>query len=359
MEIHQLLVGASPGDAITNAALDLRNLLRQFCASEVYARFFDARLSGDVLPLRDFRRRQVAHPEENIIIFHASIGEPEVFSFIQERPERLVIVHHNISPPGPFIPYDPAFAGLLDGGRRELMALSKRAVMALADSHYNAEHLASLGYRNVRVSPLILDVQRLLEVEPHEATASHLEKEVRGPVALFVGQLLPHKQPDFLIQAYHALVTNIEPDAHLIVVGPSRLPQYTAALELLVRELQLPHAWLTGRVTDAELVAFYRRADVFVTTSEHEGFCAPLLEAMAFEVPIIARGFAAIPETLGDAGLLLPPDDGPLLIAEAMGELLANAPLRSELVGRGRRRLHDFDPDKARATVLTHLLELV
>lgn len=359
MEIHQVLVGASPGDAITNAALDLRDILRRICPSDVYARFYDPRIEHEVVPLKDFARRPASHPEDNVILFHASIGEPEVFNFIQERPERLVVIHHNISPAQPFVPYDPVFAGRLEGGRRELAQLSRRASMALADSAFNAEDLRSLGYRNVRVSPLLLDLDRLCAVEPHPPTVNHFDKMVKGPLVLFVGQQLPHKRPDFVLEAYHALSTYLDPDAHIAFVGAPRLPRYTAALELLLHELHLPKAWIAGRVTDEELVAYYRRADLFVTATEHEGFCAPLLEAMAFDVPVLARSFAAVPETAGDAAVLLVPDDGPLVMAEAMHEMLGNDALRASLVERGRRRLQDFAPDTARATVLGHLMELV
>jgi glycosyltransferase involved in cell wall biosynthesis len=358
MEIHQVLVGASPGDAITNAALDLRTLLRQVGRSEVYVRFFDHRLDGDVLPLKDFSAKPASHPEDNVIVFHASIGEPEVFDFLRERPERIVVVHHNISPSAPFMAYDPVFAGRLEGGRRELAALARRAEMALADSEFNADDLRSLGYRNVRVSPLVLDIDRMLAVEPHPLTVNHFDTMVKGPLVLFVGQLLPHKRPDFLLEAYHALTTYIDPDAHLAIVGAPRLPRYTSALELLLAELHLPKAWITGRVSDQELAAYYRRADLFVTATEHEGFCAPLLEAMAFDVPVLARAFAAVPETMGDAGLVLPADDGPLVMAEAMAELLGNDALRAAMIDRGRARVAHFAPDKARATMLSHLTEL-
>lgn len=358
MEVHQVLVGASPGDAITNAALDLRDVLRGVCPSDVYARFYDARLENEVLPLRDLARRPASHPEDNLILFHASIGEPEVFNFIQERPERLVVIHHNISPPAPFMAYDPVFAGRLEGGRRELASLSRKAILALADSAFNAQDLRSLGYRNVKVSPLLLDLDRLSAIEPHALTVNHFDKLVKGPLVVFVGQQLPHKRPDFVLQAFYALSTYLDPDAHLVLVGAPRLPRYTSALEMLLHELHLPRAWIAGRVSDEELVAYYRRADLFVTASEHEGFCAPLLEAMTFDVPVLARSFAAVPETARDAAVLLDPDDGPLVMAEAMHELLHSDAVRAELVERGRRRLEDFSPAAARATMLGHLMDL-
>jgi glycosyltransferase involved in cell wall biosynthesis len=155
------------------------------------------------------------------------------------------------------------------------------------------------------------------------------------------------------------LTTYSRPDAHLALVGAPRLPRYTASIELLLHELHLPGAWIPGRVSDEELAAYYRRADLFVTASEHEGFCAPLLEAMAFGVPVLARSFAAVPETAGDAAVLLDPDDGPLVMAEAMDEMLGDKALRDDLVARGRRRVQDFNPEASRATVLQHLLDMV
>jgi glycosyltransferase involved in cell wall biosynthesis len=359
MEINQILVSASPGDAVTNAAFEIRELLRRVGRSEIYARYFHDDLQDDVFQLSDYARHHSARPHDDMLLFHASIGEPDVLAFLLDRPERLVVIYHNISPSAPFLTYAPAFAGLLDGGRRELQVLAPRVVLALADSAYNAEGLHDLGYADVRLSPLIIDVSSMLSVEPDEGTANHLKTQVKGPVILFVGQLLPHKRPDFLIEAYHILVTKLVPDVNLILVGSDRrLPRYVSALHHMVNELNLTKAWITGSVTLEQLVAFYRDADLFVTASEHEGFCVPLLEAMAFRVPPLARAFGAIPETMGNAGLLLPPDVGPELAAEAIAEGLSNAGLRETLRAAGKKQLARFAPDRARETLVDHLLSV-
>jgi L-malate glycosyltransferase len=348
VEIHQVLVSASAGDAVTASAFELRALLRRIGPSDIYARYFDPSLQGDVHPLSSYaRRRRSRRPAADLLVFHASIGEPEVLSFIRERTERLVLVYHNISPASAFLPYDPAFAGLLEGGRRELEQLRDRAVMAIGVSQYNADELERMGYRDVRVAPLVLDLRNLVTQAPDPDTANHLATQVQGPVVLFVGQLLPHKRPDLLLKAYHLLVTYSLPEAHVVLVGAGRLPRYRQALQLFAQELNL-RAWIAGAVTPAQLVAFFRRADVFVTASEHEGFC----------VPVIARSHGAIPETMGDAGVLLPPDDDPALMAEAMAAVLGDRTLRQELVVRGHHRLAAFDADEARAAVLRHLVDV-
>lgn len=356
MEIHQLLVSASSGDAITNAAFELRDLLRRVGPSEIYACYYDDRLADEVQRLSSYARRP--RSAANLLVFHASIGEPWMLSFLMERTEPVVLVYHNIAPAAAFARYDPAFAGLLEAGRRDLVALRDRVCLALADSPYNARELQELGYGDVRVTPLIADPRRLLAVEPDPLGTHHLQTQVHGPVILFVGQLLPHKRPDLLVQAYHALVNYMVPDANLILAGPGRLPPYRDALQQFVQELYLPRAWITGAVSLEQLVAFYRRADVFVTASEHEGFCLPVIEAMAFGMPVVARARAALPETIADAGVLLPGDAGPLLLAEAVATVLEGGPVRARLVEAGHRRVRDFDADRARAAVLEQLLDV-
>jgi glycosyltransferase involved in cell wall biosynthesis len=178
---------------------------------------------------------------------------------------------------------------------------------------------------------------------------------VHGPLALFVGQLLPHKRPELLVEALHAVATYLIPEAHLVLVGAKRIPRFAAAVQRQIVELGLGNAWITGAISQAELRAYYERADLFVTASDHEGFCVPLLEAMSFGVPIVARGTSAIPETLAGAGIVLDPQDGPLVFAEAWANVATDSSVRDQLVARGRARLADFDPDDARKQVLDHL----
>jgi glycosyltransferase involved in cell wall biosynthesis len=353
MEVHQVLVSASAADAITNAALDLQGELRSLGPSEIFARHVDPHLTGRVHPIGHYSRH-ASRKGADLIVYHASIGEPSVFEFLCQRQEPLALIYHNISPSRHWVPYDPTFAALLDTGRDELARLSSRAELAVAVSEFNAGELRSLGFANVVVSPLVVDTDALRAIRSDPGMASYLSC-FDGPIFLFVGQMLPHKRPEWLLSAFHALVTYLEPKAHLVLVGIDRLRSYRQALDGFIAELNLNRAHMVGRVSLESLVACYRAADAFVTASEHEGFCAPLLEAMAFDVPVLARAYGAIPETLGDAGLLLGPDDSPLVAAEAMALLATEASLRAELVVRGRRRLRELDPGVGRMTLLGHL----
>jgi glycosyltransferase involved in cell wall biosynthesis len=352
--IHQVIVAASPGDAITNLALGTRRLLQRVGPSEVYAHHVSPALHGDVLPLAAYRPTHA----RSLLMFHASIGQPQVHEFLTARAEPLVLVYHNVTPGRYFEPYDPVFADLLEMGRREVERLRPQVVCAIADSRYNARELEEMGYRDVRVVPPVVDFRHLSTVEPRASTMSHLAG-FDGPIMLSVGQLMPHKRPDFLVHAIH--IAETYPDLHgfLLLVGHNRLERYTRAVREQIQELYLAGVHVVGPIDEPDLAAFFRSADVVVTASEHEGFCIPLLEAMSFEKPIVARACAAIPETVGDGALLLPPDEGPTLFAEALAELLAQEPLRRELVANGTRRLQELERRPPDVEIVEALLEVV
>jgi glycosyltransferase involved in cell wall biosynthesis len=359
MQVNQIVVSAAPGDAVTNSALEFRRLLRRVGPSEIFAQHVDPALAGDVLELPWFHQldRGRRRPTDDLIIFHGSIGAPEVFSFIMSRPERIVLMYHNVSPAPMYHEYDPAFAGLLESGRRDITRLAGKATMAMAPSAYNAIELVTMGYRDVRIVPLVVDVTRLQSLRPDPGVTAWLD-EIEGPVLLYIGQLLPHKQPERLVQAFHVLSTYLHPDAHLVLAGANRSAAYKARFETYARQLNLPNLHVLGPVSDEAMASLYRRADVLVTTSSHEGFWVSPLEAMAFGVPVVARATAAIPETVGDAGVLVPADGGTLLFAEAVHEVLSNDDLRNRLVEAGHRRVEDFDPDQARAAFLRNVLSV-
>src|SRR4026209_1617717 len=89
----------------------------------------------------------------------------------------------------------------------------------------------------------------------------------------------------------------------------------------------------TGPVPDEELAVYYRHAAVYVSLSEHEGFCVPLVEAMAADVLILAYAAAAVPDTLGGAGVQFAPKDLELA-AELLGQLAFKDSLRAPVNAR-------------------------
>ena len=125
------------------------------------------------------------------------------------------------------------------------------------------------------------------------------------------------------------------------------VPHYYATIRALIAEYKMlpDRFWFVGAVPNEELAAYYRNAHAYVSLSEHEGFCAPLVEAMAMDVPVLAYAEAAVPETLGGAGMSFAPKDLEYA-AELLGSLIYDEPVRAGVLEGQRRRVQDFGLDR-------------
>jgi glycosyltransferase involved in cell wall biosynthesis len=207
-------------------------------------------------------------------------------------------------------------------------------------SDYNRRELESAGFARTAVVPLLID-WRAYDVAPDPAVLSLLSA-VRTKL-LFVGRISPHKRQDDLIRLIAYYRACIDPEAQLVLVGSYRdQPQYHGRLRALAEELGVSNAvTFAGSVSLPALVAYYRSATAFVSLSEHEGFGVPLLEAMRFDLPVIAYDAGAVAETLGEAGLRVKTRELPE-IAELVGLVAERPDLRKTLTAAGRARLADF-----------------
>jgi len=146
-----------------------------------------------------------------------------------------------------------------------------------------------------------------------------------------------------------------DPEATLTVVGRPEPAVYASAVRRFVADLELSGAVrFAGRLADADLDACYRDADVLVVASEHEGFCLPVAEAMARGLPVLAFAEGAVPEVVGDAGVLLAAK-APLSTAAAAWRLQTDDDRRGRLVAAGRRRV----PELGLADAADRLVDLL
>lgn len=339
----QVLVGAEAGDAITRSALLLGDALARLGPATIHAEHVGEGLEDRVRPLDALASRP--NPTRPLI-FHTSMGSWPVHRAILAHAPELVVVHHNFSPPESFADIAPQVADDLVRGTWELTQLRDRVVRAVADSDYNAAQLHELGYRDVTVVAPTPDTGRLTATTPDAAMLGRISSWGPGPVVLGVSQLLPHKRTDRLLAAAAVLQAEHHPDATLALVGGERFAPYSRALRAAARTFGPRQPHFLGRITDAELAALYLRADLFVTLSEHEGFCIPVVEAMATGVPVVAAARAAIPATVADAGLLVDDPDDPHLVAEVMAAALADSGLRHLLIGRGMHRARQLSAER-------------
>jgi glycosyltransferase involved in cell wall biosynthesis len=339
MIVNQWVPAAHRGDAIGDSARRVRELLRaDGHASELYALTIDDDLRGDVLPFGD-----AGATRGDVTIFHFALPSPMTAPFAALSGAR-VLQYHNITPAHFFADYSPALFRLAALGRRELQSLAGRVDLALGDSEFNRQELEALGFAPTGVLPIAVNTERITGAPRRPALEKILGDGLMN--ILFVGRIVPNKKIDDHIRLAEVYKRYVDSHYRFIFVGRSdAVPAYYAQVRALVSELKMlpDRFWFTGPVPDEDLGAFYRWADAYVSLSEHEGFCVPLVEAMAADVPVLAYAAGAVPETLGGAGVLFSPKDLEVA-AEMLGMLVYDRPLRARVIEGQRQRLADFAP---------------
>src|SRR5690606_3919553 len=123
---------------------------------------------------------------------------------------------------------------------------------------------------------------------------------------LFVGRIAPNKKQDDIIKIFYYYKKFINPESRLILVGSYiGMERYYSELIKLVNDLDLQDVFFTGHIPFESILAYYQISHLFLCMSEHEGFCVPIVEAMLFDLPIIAYRSSAVPATLGNAGFVV------------------------------------------------------
>ena len=175
---------------------------------------------------------------------------------------------------------------------------------------------------------------------------------------LAVGRVSPNKALESTVTALAVARAHGDPAATLQIVGKPATDSYVAALHRYVADLGLAGAVrFAGHASDVAVASAYAHADVLVVTSEHEGFCVPVVEAMSVGLPVVAFDRGAVHEVLGEAGVLVS-DKDPYALADAIGALLADAPRRDAMSEAGRRRLGELDLESAADRFVSLLVPL-
>ena len=299
-QIHQLVSTITPGDAVGNTTLKTRDTLRKLgFESEIFRWECAPSLEKETLPAKEYLKYSSA---DSTVIFHYSIGS-ELNRMVWGLPDKLILCYHNITPPEFFLDIHNHVLGQLYHGRKQLAEFAGKCALAVGDSKYNRDELDEMGFSNTAVLPLALDFSDFDQpADPFilDAFSDHKKN------FLFIGRTVPNKKLEDLVKLYAVYKKYVSYDSRLIVVGDSRgFEVYKSQLMHLIGDIDLPDVIFTGKVDFPQLLAFYQVADAYVSLSQHEGFCVPLLEAMHFDVPVMALNRAAVGETMDGAGLLL------------------------------------------------------
>jgi len=342
--IDQVIPAIVEHDAVSNHTFEAQRLLQEMgFSSEIYARIIGPGCDGRVKPLDD-----LDGDRSRWLLYQSSIGSPAAEVFARHGAHKL-LDYHNITPADLVERWLPPLGAETRLGRAQLERLASGVAFALADSGFNAAELDAVGYRHTRVVPVLVDTGNI-EADPDDALMDRLarSKAAGGSDWLFVGQIAPHKAQHDIVKAFACYRRVFDGQARLHLVGREMGSTYRDAVRRFIADLGLSAAvTLTGSVSTSELAAYYASADVFVCCSDHEGFCAPIVEAMHRGVPVVVYAAAALPETVGAGGVLLS-SKSPAVVASAVHHVVEDQTLHRALVDAGRLRASELTIASAR-----------
>jgi len=324
IRIDQLLAGFADGDAISHEAVLVRNLLRaQGYSSDIYA---DRKHTSPSL-LDTCRDARELDPGE-VLIHHYSIGSPVLDQFAAAKSKKI-LRYHNVTPAHFFRAYDARITRQLELARGILPGIAAGVEVVWAASEFNAAELRQMKVSNVEVFPLLFK-----PANSHEADDPDIVSRLAGPLTtiLSVGRIVPNKRIDVLIKAFYYYVKRINPYSRLVIIGSNRsCPRYYDLLQMMAADLDIPNVCFEGFAAPHSMATYYRKSNLFVSTSDHEGYCLPLVEAMNHRVPVLAQNVGGMPEALDGAGVLYQNAD-PMQLALLIDMIVSRPDVREEIL---------------------------
>jgi glycosyltransferase involved in cell wall biosynthesis len=339
--VIQLLPTISYGDAVSSHALALERLLKKNkYKTGIYAESIDVRFpNGTAKRVNKLPKLS----KDDVVIYHMSTGS-YLNEFFGNLPCKKVMIYHNVTPAEFLEPYNSLAAKQCREGLASVKALADKVDYCITVSEFNKKDLVDMGYKcRIDVLPILIPFSDYDKQPDHELIEKYDGDGYTN--ILFTGRLAPNKCQEDVIKAYALYKKYYNPKSRLILVGSSSgYENYRRRLEIYISTLQVENVIMTGHIKFSQILSYYNLADIFLCMSEHEGFCVPLVEAMYFNVPVIAYDSSAIGGTLGGSGILLKEKDA-LLTAGMIDRLVRDSALRKKVIFGQQERLADFSPE--------------
>lgn len=355
MRIIQVLGSLLLGDAIGYHTIAIKKILIDAgYATEIYAEHIDKQFpERTAAPLP----RRFCPKADDILIYHLSFGGGLNLR-LRDWKCRKILMYHNITPPQFFEPYDEKSAASAKEGLEQASQLREHVERCVVMSGFNKRDLTAMGYPADRIWVMpsyFIPFENYEKVPDVDLLNQYSDGRIN---LLFVGRLAPNKRQEDVIRVFAYYKKYINANSRLFLVGAEAFPDYVEALRAYAAAIGVSDVIFPGHISFAQIIAIYRIASVFLCMSEHEGFCVPLVEAMYFDLPVIAYDAAAIPETLGGSGILLDSKD-PGLWAAWIQRIVGSPELRGQILEGQRNRLKQFHQQTAAAGFLNYLRQII
>ncbi|MGI6680852.1 MAG: glycosyltransferase [Bdellovibrionota bacterium] len=335
-KVCQLVHTLSYGDAISGEVIAMHRLLEENgFESNIYSINTHPKYKGLTKNYKELPLDTTAK-----VILHYSLGSDLNRVYENLNSAKRALVYHNITPYHFFEGVNPRIVNDIKSGILEFPKLCKITDLIIADSSFNALDIEKLGLE-AKVLPLLFDNKKW-NIEANVGIESILQKDNTINI-LHTGRLAPNKCIEDIIKSFYFLHHKIEKNSKLYLIGIDVDTEiYSFMLKELVAALNLKDAVrFCGSVADSELKAFYKNSSVYLSMSEHEGFCVPILEAMNFSLPVVSYKSTALEDTVGNGGILVS-EKKHEYIGEILYKVATDNKIRQEMIKAGKERISEF-----------------
>lgn len=338
MKVIQILHSLIYGDGVANCVLSISKILDELnFANNICALFVDERIKDKHIEKYDIYE-PIAAGDEDIIIYHLYDGNPLNY-IVENLYYRKILVFHNVTTPDFFRGIDDNVLKSCLWGAYDAAKTVGKYNKGIALSEFSKRNLIEMGWKSGDVSVIPLIKTNNIDDRPNSLIVNKYSNDYIN--ILFTGRMVPHKKIEDIIRIFIYYQKYVNRKSRLILVGGISQTNYYEALLDYIYLLNGKNIIFTGHITNEDLEAYYAVSNIFLCMSEHEGFCIPLVEAMKREIPIIAYSSTAVPDTLGEAGVLVDEKDEKVL-ADKINKLAFDAEYRKKIIDIQNKRLESL-----------------
>ena len=329
--VHQFVSTISPRDAVGNIVVSIQKILKESgYNSEIYAETIHPEMKKYAKSYTKYNKAN----SDDILIYHHGFAS-NLVDYLLPLKNKIILIYHNITPASFFIELDDETVAGCIRGREQLDQLRDKVITSFTFSKYSEEELIQKKFKNTVVIPAIIELKKVI--------FPYLRKKLDNSVILIcVGRIVPHKKIEDVLKIF-AFYQCIDNNSKLFLIGKfDESDSYFLWLKNIIKNIDLKNVIFINDVSDEELASYYEIADIYLSMSEHEGFCIPLVESMFHHVPIVAFDAGAVHETLDHSGILIQ-EKNYEEIAEIINLINEDKNLKEKLIKNQNKRLENLD----------------
>ncbi len=348
--IHQFTPSVAFGDSVSNALIYTQKILHDLgFKSEIFIceKMVDIKFNHEVYHITQYKES-----EDNLLLYHYATYN-ECHNKIIKLFNKKILVYHNITP-SHFFEKNGLLKEITTKARKQLKNSSSNFIGSYGDSEYNCKELKYFNYPNPIVLPILLDLENNFFTPLNDTI---LDKYRYSYNILFVGRVVTNKAQHQLIDTLFQLKQKGINNIKLFIVGGISEEDYFIFLKRYAKNLNIENSVIiTNKVTNIDLVSYYKIADLYLSLSEHEGFGMPLIEAMRFDIPVLAYNVGGVNSTVPNESLL--EKKSPIYVANKIIELQENPYFRVEILKKQKEYFDNFSYKNIKNRFINYLKSL-